>query len=102
MVRKQQGIKFVCDFCGRLIEIGRPRFIFKGELFCAYDGGTFDESIDAEAGVDFKAEFARLIAAAEKRSEKELSDEVHYAFELDLCSSCRKQVYLMLERSNQK
>jgi hypothetical protein len=94
-----KGIKFVCDLCGCLIEIGRPRFIMKGELFCAYDGGVFDESAGGMKK-DVQQEMERLIELAEQKSEKELSDEVHFAFELDLCAPCRKKVYAMLERGD--
>lgn len=98
-MENQRGIKFVCDLCGCLIEIGRPRFIMKGELFCAYDGGVFDESTGARKK-DVQQEMERLIELAEKKSEKELNDEVHFAFELDLCAPCRKKVYAILERGD--
>ncbi|MBI1390075.1 MAG: hypothetical protein GC154_16660 [bacterium] len=98
MAKKTRGIKFVCDLCGQLIEIGRPRFIMKGVLYCAYDGGQFDETGDG-APADFKAELERLIELAEQRSEKELNDEVHYAFEMDLCTHCRKKMYEMLDKA---
>lgn len=86
------GIKYACDCCGQLIEAGRPRYILRGELFCAYDGGTIDESASAKPK-DFASEMKRLIELAEHRSEKELQDEVHYAFEIDLCQSCRDMMY---------
>lgn len=98
-MENSRGIKFVCDLCGCLIEIGRPRFIMKGELFCAYDGGVFDETAGGRKK-DVQHEMERLIELAEQRSEKELSDEVHFAFELDLCAPCRKKVYGMLERGD--
>lgn len=94
----EKGIKFVCDLCGQLIEIGRPRYIFRGELFCAYDGGTFDEISDL-AHHSLQEEMQRLIKIMEQKSEKELGDEVHYAFSLDLCPSCRKRIYHILERT---
>ncbi len=94
---KERGIKYICDFCGDLIEIGRPRFILKGELYCAYDGGTFDEStlIPSELIPDA---IQKTIEIAESKSEKELNDEVHYPFQLDLCRRCRDQFYTLLER----
>ncbi len=98
-MENSKGIKFVCDMCGCLIEVGRPRFIMKGELFCAYDGGVFDESSGGKKK-DVQDEMERLIELAEQRSEKELNDEVHFAFELDLCSPCRNKVYGVLERGD--
>lgn len=93
-----KGIKFVCDICGCLIEIGRPRYVMKGELYCAYDGAGFDETSESEVK-DPKAEMARLIELAEQKTEKELSDEIHFAFDLDLCSECRLKIYEQLERA---
>lgn len=93
-----KGIKFVCDLCGQLIEIGRPRFILRGELFCAYDGGTFDETTNTPRE-SMRQEMRKLIEMMEKRSEKELNDEVHYAFSLDLCPTCRKRIYRILEQA---
>lgn len=84
--------------CGSMIEVGQPRFIFRGELFCAYDGGTFDEMPDRRKQ-DLKQEMERLIQLAEAKSEKELIDEVYYQFNLDLCTRCRKKVYAYLENS---
>ena len=92
----EEGIKSICDFCGEMIEVGRPRYIFKGELYCAYDGGKFDEStINTQTTI--QDEMKRLIKAAEFKSEKELNDEVHYPFKLDVCRQCRDQVYEMIE-----
>ena len=82
--------------CGSMIETGRPRYIFKGELYCAYDGETFDETLDLSKK-DFKTELKKLIQQAEKKTEKELMDEVYYNFKLDLCGSCRKKIYDYLE-----
>ena len=93
----EKGIKFVCDLCGRMIEVGRPRFILRGELFCAYDGGTFDET-PSTPPAELREEMKRLIALMEQRSEKDLMDEVHFAFALDLCSSCRVLLYRLLDR----
>ncbi|MEW6233942.1 MAG: hypothetical protein AB1656_01015 [Candidatus Omnitrophota bacterium] len=90
------GIKYVCDFCGQLIEIGRPRFILKGELFGAYDGAEFDETL-LPPSANIQEEMKRLIAEAEKKSEKELTDEVHYAFKADLCRACRDKFYRILD-----
>lgn len=92
-----KGIKFVCDGCGQLIEIGRPRFIFRGELFCAYDGGTFDETSDSPRE-SLQQEMQKLLNLLETKSEKELNDEVHYAFTMDLCPACRNRIYQILER----
>ncbi|MBN2329047.1 MAG: hypothetical protein JXR73_18040 [Candidatus Omnitrophica bacterium] len=97
---KEKGIKFVCDLCGQLIEIGRPRFILRGEIFCAYDGGQFDETTDIPRE-SIRQEMQKLIDMMEKRNEKDLNDEVHYAFNLDLCPACRKRIYSILERSEQ-
>lgn len=94
---KEKGIKFVCDLCGQLIEIGRPRFIFRGELFCAYDGGVFDETTNIPRE-SMRQEMQKLIEMMERRSEKDLNDEVHYAFALDLCPACRRRIYRILER----
>ena len=91
-----KGIKFVCDMCGSLIEIGRSRYIFQGELFCAYDGGQFDETHAGEPK-DFRKELERLIQIAESKTEKELMDEVYFHYRLDLCSDCRKKVYEYLD-----
>ncbi len=93
----QKGIKFICDLCGQMIEVGRPRFIFKGELFCAYDGGKFDETSDIPQE-SFADEMKRLIAAMEKRTEKDLNDEVHYQYEMDLCPKCRIRIYNIIEK----
>jgi hypothetical protein len=93
---REAGIKFICDLCGQLIEVGRPRYIFKGSITCAYDGGTFDET-SALKNVSFDEEMRRLIALAETKSEKELNDEVHYSFEVDLCTACRGKIYRLLE-----
>lgn len=82
--------------CGSMIEIGRSRYIFKGELYCAHDGGTFDESEEC-LGSDFQEELRRLIEIAESKSEKELTDEVYYHFALDLCITCRHKVYQYLD-----
>lgn len=95
-----EGIKFVCDICGKLIETGRPRFVFKGELFCAYDGASFDESTPKPKDADLQQEIQRLIAICEARSEKELTDEIYYTFSIDLCASCRRKVYEMLDRAH--
>lgn len=93
---KAQGIKYVCDLCGELIEIGRPRFIFKGELYCAYDGAEFDETLSTSAG-NLQDEIKRLMAAAERKSEKELNDEVYYSFQRDLCRACRDRIYRLID-----
>ncbi len=93
---KDQGIKYICDCCGELIEVGRPRFIIKGELFCAYDGAQFDETLTMPPG-KLQDEIRRLMEAAEQKSEKELNDEVHYPFQRDLCRACRDRIYRMLE-----
>lgn len=90
------GIKFICDLCGRMIEIGRPRFVFEGTIYCAYDGGTFDESVIQTAS-NLRKEIERLMKIAESRTEKELNDEVHYAFKLDLCRECRDKVYRLVD-----
>ncbi len=92
----EKGIKFICDLCGQLIEVGRPRFIFKGQLFCAYDGEKFDETIDIPQK-SFAEEMKRLIEEMEKRSEKDLNDEVYYQFEIDLCPKCRLRIYNIIE-----
>jgi len=92
---KTQGIKFICDLCGELIEIGRPRFVLKGELYCAYDGGTFEE-MTLTPPEKIEAEMRRLIDLMEQKSEKELNDEVHYPFQLDLCRKCRDRFYDLL------
>lgn len=92
---QEKGIKFICDLCGQLIEVGRARYIFKGELTCAYDGAHFDETPHTQGSAI--EEMKRLIEIAEQKSEKELTDEVHYAFQLDLCASCRGDVYHWLE-----
>ncbi len=94
---KDQGIKYICDFCGDLIEIGRPRFVLKGELFCAYDGGTFDETT-LTPPEKIKDEMTKIIDMLEKKSEKEVNDEVHYPFQYDLCRKCRDRVYRLLEK----
>jgi len=96
---REKGIKFVCDLCGQLIEIGRPRFIFRGELFGAYDGGTFDETLDIPHET-IREEMQKLIERMEKRTEKDLNDEVYYPFALDLCPSCRERIYRILERTD--
>ncbi|MDX9753885.1 MAG: hypothetical protein RBU29_07990 [bacterium] len=93
---KKKGIKFICDMCGSMIEIGRARYTFRGELFCAYDGGTFDEC-EGMRQADFQKELEHLIRLAEQKPEKELADEVYYQFNLDLCSVCRKKVYETLD-----
>ncbi|RJP30421.1 MAG: hypothetical protein C4527_09600 [Candidatus Omnitrophota bacterium] len=93
---KQQGIKYICDLCGDLIEIGRPRFIWKGELFCAYDGGTFDETTHTPPE-KMKDEMRRILELLEQKSEKELNDEVHYPFQMDLCRRCRDKIYQLLD-----
>ncbi|HOJ59903.1 MAG TPA: hypothetical protein PK878_06420 [bacterium] len=93
----EKGIKFICDLCGQMIEVGRPRFVLRGELYGAYDGGTFDET-PSTPPAEMRKEIERLIALMEQRSEKELTDEVHYAFELDLCSACRSLIYRLLDR----
>ncbi|MGI6455677.1 MAG: hypothetical protein ACOX5R_08635 [bacterium] len=95
---RESGIKFICDLCGQLIEIGRPRYILKGDITCAYDGGTFDETSEMR-NTTFEEEVRRLIALAETRTEKELNDEVHYPFKMDLCASCRRKIYGILERN---
>ena len=71
---RESGIKFICDLCGQLIEIGRPRYILKGDITCAYDGGTFDETSEMR-NTTFEEEHADWIALAETRTEKELNDE---------------------------
>lgn len=96
----EEGIKFSCDLCGDLIDIGRPRFIFKGQLYCAYDGGKFDEST-INTNTTIQDEIKRLIKVAESKSEKELNDEVHYAYKLDLCRTCRDKVYHLIDDGNQ-
>lgn len=97
---REKGIKFICDICGQLIEVGRTRYILKGELTCAYDGGRFDETSERR-GTSFEEELRRLIEAAEKKSEKELIDEVHYPFEMDLCAACRAKLYRFLEKQSE-
>ncbi len=97
----KSGIKFICDFCGDLIEVGRPRFIFKGELYCAYDGGNFNE-VTITSPENIKEEMQKLIEIAEQKDEKELSDEVYYPFKIDLCRKCRDKLYKMLEHKSFK
>ncbi len=96
IMSQQKGIKYICDFCGNLIEIGRPRFILKGEMYCAYDGSQFDETLNIDSK-NLKEEMEKLIKAAEQKSEKELTDEVHYPFQLDLCRHCRDKMYQILD-----
>ncbi len=91
----EEGIKYICDLCGDLIDIGRPRFIFKGELYCAYDGGKFDEST-MHLKTNLQEEIKKLLKAAEEKSEKELNDEVYYQYELDVCRKCRDKLYGMI------
>lgn len=95
----EKGIKYICDLCGQLIEIGRPRFILQGKLYCAYDGAEFDETPTIRAGT-IREEMERILRLMESKSEKELEDEVYYSYQLDLCSTCRKKLYLILERKN--
>ncbi len=92
-----QGIKFTCDLCGDLIEVGRPRFIFKGELYCGYEGDKFDETLNQTSN-NLQEEIRKLMKAAEQKSEKELNDEVYYSFHLDLCRTCRDRMYILLEK----
>jgi len=91
-----KGIKYVCDRCGKLIDIGSPRFIFKGELTAAYDGGIFDET-HGGTSEEIQDEMKRLIELAEQKSGKELNDEVHYSFKMDLCIHCRNEIYQTIE-----
>ena len=93
----ENGIKYICDLCGSLIEIGRPRFILQGRLYCAYDGGHFDESV-LQPGQSLQEEMEKIFKIVEKKSAKELNDEVHYSFSLDLCRSCRDRIYEILEK----
>lgn len=92
----EKGIKFICDHCGDLIEIGRPRFILEGRLYCAYDGGEFDE-IPPKSKASLEDVMKQLIAEAEKKTEKELNDEVHYPYQFDLCRKCRDRIYQALD-----
>ncbi len=93
--RKQKGIKFVCDLCGELLEEGRPRFICRGELLCAFDGLEIDEDI-ARSPAKIRQEIEQLIKELEKRSPREVNDEVYFPFALDLCRRCRDKVYDLL------
>ena len=94
---RESGIKFICDLCGQLIEIGRPRYILKGDITCAYDGGTFDETSEMRNTTLKRS--TPTDRPAETVTEKELNDEVHYPFKMDLCASCRRKIYGILERN---
>ena len=96
MDKREKGIKFVCDLCGELLEEGRPRFIIRGELFCAFDGLEIDEDMD-RSSESIREEMKRLIQKLEKRSEEEVRDEVHFPFEVDLCRTCRDKFYALLK-----
>ncbi len=92
-----EGIKYSCDLCGNLIEIGRARYMFHGGLTAAYDGAEFDET-HGGSRQEIRDEIQRLMKVAEQKSEKELTDEVYYAFSLDICSQCRDKLYRILEQ----
>ena len=96
MAKREKGIKFVCDLCGGLLEEGRPRFIIRGELFCAFDGLEIEDDMD-RSSESIREEMKRLIQKLEKRSEEEVRDEVHFPFKADLCRSCRDKFYVLLK-----
>jgi hypothetical protein len=93
----EEGIKYSCDLCGDLIEIGRTRYKFHGELTAAYDGAEFDETYSGSK-YSLKSEIERLIKHAESKTEKELTDEVYYTFKMDVCTKCRNRLYRILEQ----
>ncbi|HPO08990.1 MAG TPA: hypothetical protein PLZ55_10010 [bacterium] len=95
-MKKQKGIKFLCDLCGELLEEGRPRFICRGEIFCAFDGLEIEEDLE-RSPESVRAEMERLIREMEKRTEEDLRDEVHFPFRLDLCRKCRDRIYRALK-----
>jgi hypothetical protein len=95
-VKKQKGIKFICDLCGELLEDGRPRFICRGELLCAFDGLEMDEDLD-RSSESILEEMERLIRELEKRPEQDLNDEVYFPFAVDLCRRCRDRLYALLK-----
>ncbi len=95
-MKKKKGIKFLCDLCGELLEEGRPRFIFRGEIFCAFDGLEIEDDLE-RSSESIRAEIERLIRELEKRTEEDLQDEVHFPFHLDLCRKCRDRVYRALK-----
>lgn len=95
-MKKEKGIKFVCDLCGELLEEGRPRFICRGELLCAFDGLEIDEDM-YRSSESIQEEIERLIKELEKRTEQELNDEVYFPFAIDLCRRCRDKLYGLLK-----
>lgn len=95
-MKKEKGIKFVCDSCGELLEEGRPRFICRGELFCGFEGLEIDDDLD-RSPESIQEEIQRLIEELEKRSEQELNDEVYFPFAMDLCRRCRDRLYELLK-----
>ena len=100
-MKKEKGIKFVCDFCGELLEEGRPRFICRGELFCGFEGLEIDDDLD-RSPESIQQEIQQLIQELEKRPEQELTDEVYYPFAFDLCRRCRDQLYRFLKSRREK
>ncbi|MFH1738153.1 MAG: hypothetical protein ABIH23_04035 [bacterium] len=100
-MKKEKGIKFVCDLCGELLEDGRPRFVCRGELFCGFEGLEIDEDLE-RTPESIQEELTQLIKELEKRPERELTDEVYFPFTLDLCRRCRDRVYAVLRSGEEK
>ena len=95
-MNREKGIKFVCDLCGELLEEGRPRFICRGVLFGAFDGLEIEDDLP-RSPESIEQEMRRLIKELEKRTEQDLSDEVYFPFNLDLCRRCRDELYARLK-----
>jgi hypothetical protein len=80
-------ITHLCDRCGCPLEEGQLRYVARIEVSAAAD------PIEITAGdlqADTRSEMERLMERCAGKSEDELMQDVHVAFEFDLCRRCQQ------------
>ncbi len=86
-------IRFVCDRCLKLSNIGEQRYVFSAELFAAFDGLEITED---DLSKDLKSEINELVKSMENIDSDLLQNEVHKFYDLSLCKQCRDELFQFL------
>jgi hypothetical protein len=80
-------ITHLCDRCGRPLETGEARYVARFEVFAAADPL---EVTAADLAADTRGAMEALLERCAGLTEDELMQDVHVAFQFDLCQRCQR------------
>jgi hypothetical protein len=84
-------ITHLCDRCGRPLEAGDLRYVARIEVFAAADPLTVTAE---DLAADTRGTMEDLLERCAGMTEDELMQDVHVAFQFDLCLRCQR-AYLL-------